>query len=101
MKVARSSALEMVIMPAQPRTRRSRWTRERRWDQTSFLDAASATGAENAPREVEDALGVADHAADSTSRRDALDRLYGYFAERAMPRGRKPVPKRSDLRDVP
>jgi len=101
MKVARSSALEVVIMPAQPRTRRSQWTRERRWDQTSFLDGAGATGAENAPREVEDALGVANHAADSTSRRDALDRLYGYLAQQAMQRGRKPVPKRSDPQGAP
>jgi hypothetical protein len=83
-------------MPAQPRTRRSQWTRERRWDQTSFLDGAGATEVRNAPQEVEDALAVADHAGDTTSRRDALDRLYGSLVERAMRRGRKPVPKRSD-----
>jgi hypothetical protein len=88
-------------MPAHPRTGRSQWIRERRWSQTSFLDDAAAAGAENAPREIEDVLGVADRAADTTSRRDALDRLYGYLAQQAMQRGRKPVPKRSDPQGAP
>jgi hypothetical protein len=88
-------------MPAQPRTRRSQWNRERRWDQTSFLDDTGATKVNPAPRELEDALGVAEHAADTTSRRDALDRLYGYLAQQAMQRGRKPVPKRSDPQGAP
>jgi hypothetical protein len=84
-------------MPAQPRTRRSQWPRERRWDQTSFLDEdGAATGAGSAPREIEDVLGVADHAADTISQRDALDQLYDSLAQRALRHGRKPVPKRSD-----
>src|SRR3954452_23269733 len=98
MKVARSSALEVVIMPAQPRTRRLRWTRERPWSQTSFLTDPAAPEAENAPSEIEDVLGVADRAADTASRRDALDQLYASLAQRALRRGRKPVPKRSDSR---
>ena len=85
-----------MIMRAPPRIRRSRWTRERPWAQTSFLtDAAGAPEPGNAPREAEDALGVADHVADPASRRDALDRLYGHLARRAMQRGRKPVPKQA------
>jgi len=84
-------------MPAPIRTNRSRWTREHPWAQISFLnDAADATEAEKAPRQVEDALGIADRAADTASRRDALDRLYDSLAQRAMQRGRMPVPKRSD-----
>lgn len=84
-------------MPVQARTHRLGWTRERPWSQTSFLtEAAAGTEAENAPRELEEALGIADRAADSTSRRDALNRLYDSLAQRAMQRGRKPVPKRSD-----
>jgi hypothetical protein len=88
-------------MPADPRIRRSRRTRERRWDQISFLDAAGATTVEPAPRELGDALGLADHAADSASRHDALDRLYASLAQQAIRRGRKPVPKRSDSQGAP
>jgi hypothetical protein len=76
--------------------RRARRIRQRRWDQISFLDDAGAITVDPAPREVEDALGIADHAADIASQRDALDRLYGSLAEQAIRRGRKPVPKRSD-----
>jgi hypothetical protein len=83
-------------MPADPRTRRSRWIQERRWDQTSFLDDDGPAEGNRATREVEDALGLADHAADTASRHDALDRLYGYLSQRAVHRGRKPVPKRRD-----
>jgi len=89
-------------MPADPRIRRSRRTRERRWDQTSFLDEDGATtGAGRVPREVEQALGVADHAADTASRRTALDRVSDSLAQRAMRRWRKPVPKRRDSNDAP
>ena len=88
-------------MPADPRIRRSRWIRERRWSQTSFLDDADAARAGNAPREIEDVLGVADRAADAASRCDALDQLYDSLAQRALRRGRKPVPKRSDPQNAP
>jgi hypothetical protein len=88
-------------MPAHPRIRRSRRTRERRWSQTSFLDDADAARAGNAPHEVVDTLGLADHAADPISGREALDRLYGSLAQRALRRGRKPVPKRSDPQNAP
>ena len=88
-------------MPARPRMRRARRIRQRRWDQISFLDAASATTVDRAPREIEEALGLADHAADSASRHDALDRLYDTLAQEAMHRGRKPVPKRSDSQGAP
>lgn len=72
------------------------------WAQTSFLpEAAAETEAENAPRELEEVLGIADRAADSTGRRDALNRLYDSLAERAMQRGRKPVPKHSHFRKAP
>ena len=84
-------------MPAPPRIRGSRWTRERPWAQTSFLtDAAGAPDLGNAPHEAQDALGTADHAEDPVSRRNALDRLYGQLAQRARQRGRTPVPKRGD-----
>jgi hypothetical protein len=83
-------------MPARPRMRRARRIRQRRWDQISFLDDAGAAKVDHASRAVDDVLGIADHAADSASCHDALDRLYGYLAQQAMQRGRKPVPKRSD-----
>ena len=84
-------------MPVPPRSPGSRWSQERPWAQTSFLDrAAGGTGEGNVPREVEQALEVADRAGDSSSRRDALDRLYDSLAQRAMQRGRKPIPKRGD-----
>ena len=88
-------------MPALPRMRRARRIRQRRWDQISFLDDAGAATVDHAPRDVEDALGIADHAADSASRHNALDCLYGYLAQQAMQRGRKPVPKRSDSQGAP
>ncbi len=83
-------------MPAQSRMRHVRRIRQRRWDQTSFLDDAGTTAVDTATREVEDALGVADHAEDTARRHEALDRLYGSLAQQAMLRGRTPVPKRSD-----
>jgi hypothetical protein len=86
-------------MPAQSRARRSQWSRARHWAQTSFPDeAAGTTGPDTAPREIEEAFGAADHDGDTTARRDALDRLYGSLAQRAIRRGRTPVPKRSDPR---
>ena len=89
-------------MPAPPRSPGSRSAQERPWAQTSFLDqVAGGTGEGNAPREVEDALGIADRAVDTASRRDALDRLYDYLVQRAIRHGRKPVPKRSDSRGTP
>jgi hypothetical protein len=92
---------DVSTMPARIRTNRSRWTRDRPWAQISFLnDAADAIEVEKAPREVEDALVIAHRASDTTSRRDALDRLYDSLAQRAMQRGRMSVPKRSD-KDVP
>ena len=79
---------------------RSSWSRVRGRAQTSFLDQGAGTSGEgSAPREVEDALGVADRAADTATRRDALDHLYGYLAEQATKRGRKPVPKRGDVQE--
>ena len=84
-------------MPAPPRIRGSRWTRVRPWAQTSFLDAApGGPGEGSAPQELEEALGVADCAEDTSRRRDALNRLYDSLAQRAMRRGRTPVPKRRD-----
>ena len=83
-------------MLAHRSSRRARRIRQRRWDQISFLDEAGATTGDPAPRELEAALGLADHAADAASRHDALDRLYGHLAQHAIRRGRKPVPKRSD-----
>lgn len=88
-------------MPADPRIRGSRRTRERGWDQTSFLDTADALEVGSATREVEDALGLADHSPDTASRHDALDRLYTHLAQRAIRRGRKPVPKRGDSHGAP
>jgi hypothetical protein len=88
-------------MPAHIRTDRSRWIRKRRWAQTSFLDDAGAAEVGNGHREIEDALGLADHAADTTSQRDALDRLYGYLAQRAARHGRQPVPRHTQERDAP
>ena len=88
-------------MPAPSRMRRARRTRERRWDQISFLDEADATTVEPAPREVEDALRVADHAADPVAGREALDRLYRHLTQRAIRRERKPVPKRREAQDAP
>jgi hypothetical protein len=88
-------------MPALPRIHRSRRVRERRWAQTSFFDDAGAAEVGKAPHEVADALGLADHAADPVSGREALDRLYGSLAQRALRRGRKPIPKRSDSQNAP
>jgi hypothetical protein len=88
-----SSTDKVSTMPANARSGRSRWCRARHWAQISFLDEdARETAAGNTPREIEDALGVADHAADTASQRDALDRFYNSLAQRAMRRGRKPVP---------
>ncbi len=89
-------------MPAHPRSPSSRRSQERPWAQTSFLDEATdGIGEGNTPREIEDGLGIADRAADTVSRRDALDRLYDSLARRAIRRGRKPVPKRSDPLEAP
>jgi hypothetical protein len=74
----------------------ARRIRQRRWDQISFLDDAGATTVDPAPHELEDALGLADHAADPESGRAALDRLYSHLAQQAIRRGRTPIPKRSD-----
>ncbi len=65
------------------------------WGQTSFLaEDAGADPAQTAPRPVLEALGAADHAADQSTRREALDRLARHLTEQAVHRGRTPVPKR-------
>jgi hypothetical protein len=87
-------------MPAQPRSRRARRTRERRWDQISFLDDAGIGETGSAAREAEDALGLADHAADPGTGREALDRLYQHLAQRAIRRGRTPIPKHNDSQSI-
>ena len=83
-------------MAAQPPERLASHPAESPWDQTSFLaEDTGATPAQATPRPVREALGAADHAADQSTRREALERLARHLTEQAVQRGRTPVPKRA------